>query len=64
MKGGLVVVELLLHKINLGFSRAKHVHGSGQDGMVFSSVRSLSLPTFIRVKHHVVRWDSNVFAMR
>lgn len=40
------------------------MNGSGHEGMVFSSVRSLSLLTFIRVKHRVVRWDSNVFAMR
>ena len=63
-------MEFLLYKVYLGFSRARHIHlgrqhvqGSAHEGLVFSSVRSLNLITFIRVKHYIIRWDSIIFAM-
>ena len=39
-----------------------HVHGSRHENMVLSGVRSLMLPTLIRVEQHVVGWASTVFA--
>ena len=36
-------------------------HGSSQDGMVMSRIRSLCLPTFISVKHLVLGWANSVF---
>ena len=38
------------------------MHGSSHEGMVLSGVRSLMLPTSIRVKQQVVGWASSVFA--
>lgn len=32
----------------------EHAHHSSHDGMVFSGVRSLILPTFISMKHCIV----------
>ena len=68
MKGGLSVCGAPKTHIVSGLCRAEHlhlgrqhVHGSTHECMVLSSVRSLMLLVFIRVKQRVVGWASSVF---